>query len=203
MRELLAAVPATAYAAIIAALLSAGIALLGVYLSNRSQMNRLLLQLQHERKIQHEDLIREKIEELYLISRKHSKRVWLHYFPYLQSMQGKITYNQALDLGIDRSPQDYEPERLNVLIDLYFPALRPTYEKILAESDCARSIVAEHKEDYKAGNARGRELFEDLRTCLANIEEAGTSMRREITSLAEAHSKPKELAGSKLLRGRR
>ena len=46
-----------------------------------------------------------------------------------QVMKGEITYNQALDLTLE-SKIDYDPIRVKMIMDMYFPALNATFKEV-------------------------------------------------------------------------
>jgi hypothetical protein len=94
MIELLKGIPATAYTAILGAL----IALVSVYLTNRSNTRRLKLQFELERETKGQEFIREKLEELYLLHEAWLNALATSYLPIISVMKGEITYNQALDM---------------------------------------------------------------------------------------------------------
>ncbi len=56
------------YTAIGTAIITAMVTLIAVYLTNRGNTNRLLLQLEHERETDRKALYREKLEELYVLT---------------------------------------------------------------------------------------------------------------------------------------
>jgi len=63
-------VPAEIYIAIVTAVITAAVTLLAVFLTNRGNTNRLVLQLEHERNTKRAALQREKLEELYVLAVK-------------------------------------------------------------------------------------------------------------------------------------
>jgi hypothetical protein len=184
MLALLTGIPATAYAALFGALLSASIAFVGVYLTHRGNTNRLLLQLYHERDLRSEELLRDKLEELYLLLDKWLEALSLHFLPYFKVMQGRITYNDVLDLTIrEGQNRDHDFARLEVLVDLYFPSLRPSYNDITAARDQANDVLAEHKREYLRGQTMATEYIKPLNDALAHLDGSGEQMKHRIVEL--------------------
>ncbi|MAO15263.1 hypothetical protein [Marinobacter sp.] len=68
--ELLQQVPAAAWSAIVAAILTSGIAFLGVSYTNRENRKRMVSQHEHERSLRKDELVRERAEELYVFVKK-------------------------------------------------------------------------------------------------------------------------------------
>ena len=114
--ETLKDISATVYSAILGAM----IALISVYLTNRSTTQRLRLQFELERETRERDFRRDKLEELYLLHEG-----WLNAFatsnlPFISVMKGEITYNDALDMFIENNKtRTIDFKRLQMLVGLY------------------------------------------------------------------------------------
>tara|TARA_R110000796_G_C14523336_1_gene431108 strand:- start:31 stop:447 length:417 start_codon:yes stop_codon:yes gene_type:complete len=124
--ELLRSIPSSAWIAFCTALLTSTLTLIGVGLTNKSNNKRLSIQLEHERKLKREDLVRDRLEELYVESKRYMNAVVTHFLPYRRVMEGELTFNQALDLSID-SRYTHNPERVYLIMDMYFPELRVSF----------------------------------------------------------------------------
>jgi hypothetical protein len=143
---------ATIYPAILGAL----IALISVYLTNRSTTQRLRLQFELEREARNKDFIRDKLEELYLLHEAWLNALATSYLPFLSVMKGEMTYDDALDLFIknNKSPT-VDFKRLQMLVDLYFPEIKVAFDQLSAARDGANAIKSAHKREYKAGHLDG------------------------------------------------
>jgi|LakMenEpi03Aug12_release.lakeMendotaPanAssembly.Ray.scaffolds.fasta_scaffold214555_2 hypothetical protein len=75
---------------------------LSAYLANRASTRQLSLKLRHESEKDRLEARRERLEELYSLVMAWSKQAASFYFPFLAVMKGDITYNESLDLSIDR-----------------------------------------------------------------------------------------------------
>jgi hypothetical protein len=152
--ELLKGIPAAIYTTAI----GAAIALVTFYLTDRSNTRRLKLQFHLERESKEREFIKDKLEELYLLHEAWVNALATSYLPVLKVMKGEITYNQALDMFIeDNKARQVDFKRLQMLIDLYFPAIKPAFEKLSAARDRTNEIKAAHKREYKRGNTDGSE----------------------------------------------
>ena len=152
MIELFNDIPATASTAILGAL----IALVSVYLTNRSNTRRLKLQFELERATKEKEFIRDKLEELYLLHEAWLNALATSNLPFLSVMKGEITYNQALDMFIENNrTRTVDFKRLEMLVDLYFPDIKPAFNRLSVARDGVNNIRFEHKRQYKRGNIDG------------------------------------------------
>jgi hypothetical protein len=152
MVELLKSIPVAFYAAVLGSL----IALTSSYLTNRSNTRRLKLQFELDRETKEREFIRDKVEELYLLHEE-----WLNVFvssnlPFISVMKGEITYNDALDMFIDGNKnRTVDFKRLQMLVDLYFPDVKASFDRLATARDEVNKIKSEHKRQYKRGNIDG------------------------------------------------
>lgn len=98
----LQAAPPEAWFALIGALMGAVSALLGVWSINHSSIQRLVIQLQHERDLKEHENRRLRHEELYVESRKYLDAMISHFLSYRMVIKGELTFNQALDMTIQQ-----------------------------------------------------------------------------------------------------
>ncbi|MCK9425782.1 MAG: hypothetical protein M0Q21_07075 [Ignavibacteriaceae bacterium] len=145
----------------ITVLSTGAVTLLAVYFTNQANYKKLLLQTELDKEFKTKEIIREKLEELYLLT-----DIWLntnvtHWMPYLSVMMGELTYNQALDLTIQQSEKNkHEFYRIKMIIDLYFPAIRKQYDEVLKVQSSINKILYDHKRDYKNGDIDGLKYAE-------------------------------------------
>ena len=178
--------PAQIYIAIGTAIITATVTLLAVYLTNRGNTNRLKIQLEHERNTKQDAIYRDKLEELYVVAHKWITLLGSHMLPYLRVMEGDLDYNQALDMTIAQGKEDLPDfERLQMLIDLYFPQLTEPLKELRDARDAANKIMAIHKMEYKQGNVDGRKFVDPMLAALKQIDETGEQLKAAISSRME------------------
>lgn len=140
--------------------------MLGVWLTNHANTQRLRIQLEHERKIRKEELLRDRLEELYVLSNKYLDTLVSNYLPYRMVMKGQLTFNQALDMTIEStSKRDYDPHRVTMLINMYFSEIKPAFDEIMSIREKLNRIIDGYKEQYRTGDTDGSkwlELFQSL-----------------------------------------
>jgi hypothetical protein len=175
--ELLKIIPVAVYTAIGGAL----IALISAYLTNRSNIRRLRLQFELERETKEREFIRDKLEELYLLNEG-----WLNVFassnlPFISVMKGEITYNDALDMFIDSNKnRTVDFKRLQMLVDLYFPEIRPAFDQLATARDQVNKIKSEHKRQHKRGNIDGTAYVMPFIEAQQKVEREGSFVREQI-----------------------
>lgn len=175
------------YIAVISPIITAIVTLSAVFLTNRGNTNRLLLQLKHERKSKRDDLYRTKLEDLYILIVKYIKLLGSHYLPYLKVMEGELNYNQALDLTIESGSRDMlDFDRLQMLIDIYFPHLQESLNKLLEVRDDLNKIMNAHKNEYKQGNLDGRKFIKSTLEALDQLDKTGDRLKKEIIAKEKA-----------------
>lgn len=109
-------------AALLSALVAGGFALLGAWLNNRQNNERLVNQIQHEISKENRKLFLDKGEELYVSLHSWSKIVNAHYIAEHDYILGKIDEQQKRTLLKDYFIGD-SYVRVETLICLYFPEL--------------------------------------------------------------------------------
>lgn len=185
MIDLLKSIPATIYTAILTAIVTASATLIGVLIAQKGGIKRLQLSLDHERNTKKNDLLRERIEELYFLSSQYATHLFSHYLPYLSVMNNHLTYNQALDQTIEQGKKlKYDFNRIEMIIDLYFPIIREPYEGLLQQRDRANEILASHKKGYKEGDFYGKKYIKPLKAVMGEIDKSFYELKEAIKSLS-------------------
>jgi hypothetical protein len=131
-------VPATLYVAALAAIAT----LSGVFITNQANNKRLSLQLKHEQNEKHKELIRNKLEELYILFKQWDANISTVYLNRTSVMAGDLDYKSALEIDKNRGEKStVDFSRLEMLIDLYFPRLKPDYVKVIEVRGIANKIM--------------------------------------------------------------
>jgi hypothetical protein len=164
----------TMLTALSSAVAGGAVALLSVFLTNRSNTARLKMQLDHESRQRKTELLRSRGEELYELTDKWLNKLAGYYLRRSFVMQGKLTYNQCLDLDIqDGKEESVNFGRIGMLIDVYLPATRPAYDKLIAGRTELNNVAAAHKRAYKSGDADVVRFLTQYVQCQHSIEQAG------------------------------
>ena len=96
-----------------------------------------------------EELLRAKLEELFLAVTGYGLQVSVMAVPYLNAMRGKISIDQATDLwskNVDQSARHHEKAKM--LVNLYFPELRELLEKLLSAVYKSEDVLDAFKRNY-------------------------------------------------------
>lgn len=117
-----------ALAALSSALIAGGFALLGAWLNNKQNNDRLFNQMQHDIGKENRKIFIEKGEELYISINNWSGQAQAHFLAEGKFVKGGITKEQMRSLLVDY-PIHEVFSRVETLISLYFPEL---YEKFNA-----------------------------------------------------------------------
>lgn len=108
--------------------ITATAALAGIFLTNRENNKRLALQLNNENN-KHREVMREKLEELYVQFRKWSLSVEYFYEDHISFLKGKIDLEALQNLAYKRE-NNFDFNRIEMLINLYFPDLLPIFDEL-------------------------------------------------------------------------
>lgn len=157
--ELLQQVPAAAWSAIVAAVLTSGIAFLGVSYTNRENRRRMLSQHDHERSLRKDELVRERAEELYVIVKKWCSTMISDHFPYVRVMRGQFSYNDALDMTLaSGEKRKYDPDRMHMICDIYFPDLSKPINDLLEMNCELLDFRDKFKTKYESGKLKDEKM---------------------------------------------
>jgi len=180
----LGSVPSEAWMVLTGAIIGSGLTLVGVWLTNRSSIERLHVQLAHERHAKREELYRARLEELYVESRKYFDAIVSHYLPYRKVMRGELTFSQAQEVIITTfSKKDYEPHRVTMLIDIYFPELKSPFQELIEIRDRLGAMIDGYKARYKTGDTDGSKWLEKFQPSFEELEKQATKVEELVASL--------------------
>lgn len=135
------------FAAVGAAAVTAMSTVAGVRLANQAAERQLKLRLSHQDEKDQKEALRLRLEELYQLVDVWAGNVVLHHTTYRKVMDGILTYNQALDITIERS--GFNSARLFTLADLYFPSSHDILNEMKIIRDEMAEIQIEYKELYR------------------------------------------------------
>ncbi len=95
-------------------------------------------------------------------------------------MQGKLTYNQCLDLDIKEGKPPYDFGRIELLIDLDFPILRPAYDRVIDERTKLHKIEVEFKRSYEQGDVDGERFVGPYVKLQKSMEVLGEEFQQQL-----------------------
>lgn len=169
----LSKVPSEALVGLVGVMLGAVISIFGVWITNRSCISQLRIQLEHEKNTTESTLQREKLEELYLLLDKWLNALFGQSRTLLLVMKGDLDYNQHLDIIIeDDKEKSVDFGRLRMIANIYGHALQPSYQKIINAKTVLNKIEDAHMHSYKIGDIDGRiyiKSYTDARNTLENL----------------------------------
>lgn len=176
------------YLTLITALASASVggvvAFVGIYLTNKGNNFRLKLQIDREEMRNEKRILRDRGEELYELVDRWLNNLAGHYLSLNSVMQGKLKYNQFLDLQIEQAKNNsYNFGRIEMLIDVYFPSSKPSYNEILKHRTELNEISRLHKKDYELGLTDGTKYIQPYIQAQVNIEESGNALKQQLIEL--------------------
>lgn len=182
--EFLSHIPSSAWVALSTAILTSTLTLIGVNLTNRASNDRLRIQLDHETETRRNDIIRERLEELYVESKRYMNVAVSHFLPYRQVMAGELTFNDALDITTSRN-YEHNPDRLNLIIDMYFPELQAPFLAVKEKLEHTQDVLHGYKQQYKSGDISGEKWLPHFQEALELLAKEASSFEREVSRIAK------------------
>jgi hypothetical protein len=146
-----------------------------LYLTNRFNVAQFMRQRNQDTQVRHEAILRERTEELYVLLQEYRNLLGRTNISYLHVMEGKLDYNQALELVIQQNKDDIQFHRIQMLIDIYFPQHATAFAKLLDCRDEINDILAAHKRAYKSGES-GKPFVNPFIAALTRAENAGNAL---------------------------
>ena len=136
---LLRSIPAAAYAAVMAALVTGVITLIAVNITNRANFRRALAQKEIEKSNEYEGIKRERIESLYTLVQEFAfihRRITA---PYILALEGTKLYQELLSLEHEEE-LSARTSRITMLVDMYCPEIRDDLQVYLKAVNRPRDI---------------------------------------------------------------
>ena len=183
---ILAKAPSEAWVGLLGVVVGALISIFGVWLTNRSSVAQLRIQLEHERKVKVESIRRKKFEELYILVDKWLHGIFSNYLELTMVMRGEIDYNQYYDRIIEAGNKiGVDFSRLGMIVDIYGHELEPSFKKIMDARTELNKISAAHKRAYKSGDIDGERFLKPFTDAQVKIEDLTESFKKEIAEHAK------------------
>ncbi|HEW79251.1 MAG TPA: hypothetical protein ENH34_04710 [Phycisphaerales bacterium] len=169
---------------IIIALTSGGFALLGSWLSSRSSYRQQHARFDHEKLMRQQELRLAHLEELYSLAEKWANLVVCDGLLYQKAMDGELSYNQVLDIIINRSNSNFDACRMITLAQLYFPESHQALTRVLQARDDAAKIQKSFKERYKQDGRPSKKHSNQLTNVLGEFDDALEHYKKELAKYA-------------------
>jgi len=136
-------------------------------------------------------------EELYIESRKYLDAVAIHFLPYREVMKEELTFDEAFDMTIQHGEsKDYEPHRVSMLLDLYFPELRASFDDVLAISNQLHKAIAGYKRQYKSGDTDGARWLSLFNPLLDSLVKRIEKFKLQVAEANSSYSLNAEIIGN-------
>jgi len=181
LSSVLSSIPATAWAAMGAAVVTALAAFGGASVTHRAISERLRVQLGHDVRVAELDRARKRIEDLYIELDKWLIAYAAYYLPFGHAMQGTITYNQALEPGI-KERGDSHPDfgRVEMSIEMYFGELKEKFRRMKDALTKTNDVLAAYKSQCNEGIFDGSAFLGPFRAAMLEVQHEGDAMKAEI-----------------------
>jgi len=102
-------------------------------------------------------------------------------------MQGKLDYNQHLDLVInDGEKPKHDFNRLEMILGIYAHELQPYYQKVIDARSELNAIATEHKHAYEQGDIHGERFLKPYTAAQLKIEKQGEVLKEKIAEYAKS-----------------
>ena len=126
-------------------LLSAGAALLGVFISNRSQERRLEIQFEFEQEAKELRLRKEKLEEMFILFQKWETDISTTYLSFNGVYRGETSFSDAQALSSDCAMQEKgDYQRFQAILNLYFPELADSFLGVMEKRKRVMDFCSHH-----------------------------------------------------------
>ena len=154
----------------IATALGGGLALFGVFLTSH-----------FDAKKRRDEMLRGRGEELYVLCERWVNGLFTLALRRSFVMEGKLTYNQVLDMEIaegNQRPPDFS--RVEMLIDVYFPSVRSAYDQVAGVRESLNALVNQHKRAYAAGDVDGTAFLGPILAEMRKVNSTGTALKEAV-----------------------
>lgn len=105
---------------------------------------------------------RRRLEALYTSFSGFCTQLVVLWHPYTSVMEGKLTYNQALELQIESGAGPRHFEQVKMLVAIYWPTFEPYLLELDAIREKGNAILDAHKQRYKNGCTEDRKAFKEI-----------------------------------------
>ena len=170
--------PPEAWIALVGVIIGAMLTILGSWLTNRSNITQLRIQLEQKERVHNTNIKREKYEELYILLGHWMGGVFSNYMNLILVTQGHIDYNEYLDQVIESGEKNtFDFKRMEMILDIYGHNLQESWQKVLEAREKHNDIISAHKSAYKAGAIEAPQFIDPLSNSQLEINARVKSLR--------------------------
>lgn len=103
-------------------------------------------------------------------------------------MEGKIDYNTALDKAGSDTKNERFHQTAEMLVNIYFPALLPNFDAIMARRDSVNEIFSAFRKQYKTSgpDPSNRKFIAPFNQAMLDFDAEHTRFNRELFKIAKA-----------------
>jgi hypothetical protein len=135
----------------------------------------------HEHSKENRNHLRSRGEELFILVDQWLNAIGSNYRGLTIVMQGKLTYNEHLDIIIKNGvPEKFNGGRLEMLIHAYFPSLSGEFDAVKNARTELNSIAGAHKRAYQSGDVDGQRFIDSYLRAQRATEAAGYSLKEKL-----------------------
>lgn len=172
------------FVVVLAAAVTALSTLAGIRVANSSAERQLALRLQHQDEKDQKEALRSRLEELYQLIDQWAGAMVSHYITYRSVMDGRLTYNQALDMTIAGKAEG-NAARMFTLAELYFPRCHENLETIKSCRESLGRIEGAYRANYREhGPVDGSNSAEELTEQLHRFNQSVDTYKKALAEYA-------------------
>ena len=155
----LALFQSTLFPVVLPVLIGGALTLFGVMISNSNSRKLLKIQLENQQEKDRITGVKHNAEELFSLFSTQEYLVSSKIVTLMSVMEGKLSYNQYLDLIIeDARSNKFDAPRIELIAKAYFPDTIPFYDEVQKSYSEISLIVQRHKVSYQK-NGSGSEFL--------------------------------------------
>ena len=96
-------------------------------------------------------------------------------------MEGKYSFNDYLDMIIDKKQNpNVEFARVEMMVDVYFPTIRPAYDELCACREDINETISTYKQQYKSGIIDGHSYIPKIHMAQLRLARAAEVLKNSI-----------------------
>lgn len=140
--------------------------------------------------------MREKAEQLYLSADAYGRVFGGHMISYFPLLEGRIDWNQMLDIHISDGSKEKEhggAETMTMLVEIYFPSVRPALARVWEARTEFNALTAKLKRHYKANGHVTEDYWKSaFMDVTKRLNDAISSLEKEIVAAARRYAGVKQ-----------